>query len=181
MANRKILKASDLSGLSIYQDPKRGTIFYDIFTKKGYILTSSDVRTYMIYTSMLPLCAIVAFAAGSFFSLNYAAAFIIFVVLYAAVMILFRVKFFYTLPEATNWKPVKRENLFIWVARNFTRNRLILLILMLVALTILMPIYANMENATGVNLYGSYVVSAVTAIGAIICIISLVIKTKNNY
>ena len=111
MANSRIIKAKDLTGLSIYQDPKRGTIFYDIFTKKGYILTSGDVKTYTIYTSMLPLCFIVAFAAMSLFKLDYIAALVIFLVLYAGVMVLFRIKFFYTLPEAEGFKPIKRENI----------------------------------------------------------------------
>lgn len=181
MANSRIIKAKDLSGLSIYQDPKRGTIFYDIFTKKGYILTSSDVKTYTIYTSMLPLCFIVAFAAMSLFKLNFLTAAIIFLFLFGAVMVLFRVKFFYTLPEAEGFKPVKRDNIFVSIARTFPKNRLIVLILMLVALTILMPIYANMENVDGVNLYGSYVISVITLIGVIICTIGLVVKIRNDY
>ena len=181
MANSRIIKAKDLTGLSIYQDPKRGTIFYDIFTKKGYILTSGDVKTYTIYTSMLPLCFIVAFAAMSLFKLDYIAVLVIFLVLYAGVMVLFRIKFFYTLPEAEGFKPIKRENIFVSIARTFPRNRLIVLIAMLVALTILMPIYANMENVEGVNLYGSYTISAITLIGAIICTIALVLKIKNDY
>ena len=181
MANSRIIKAKDLSGLSIYQDPKRGTVFYDIFTKKGYILTSSDVKTYTIYTSMLPLCFIVAFAAMPLFKLDYVAALIIFLVLYIAVMILFRVKFFYTLPEAVGFKPVKRDSIFVWMATNFSRNRLIILAVMLIALTILMPVYAHMENMSGMTLYGSYIAAAVTLIGAIISIISLRVKTKNGY
>ena len=181
MSERKIIKTKDLAGLTIYQDPKRGTIFYDIFTKKGFILTSSDVKTYTIYTSMMPLCFIVAFALSSLFSLGYIATIIIFLVLFIAMMILFRVKFFYTLPEAENWKPVKRENIFVSMAMNYSRNRLIALILMLMALTILMPLYANMEKYDNINLYGSYAIAVVTLIGAIICTISLVVKIRNDY
>ena len=44
MPKNNITKASDLSGLFIYQDPKKGTVYYDILTKKGYVLTSSDVK-----------------------------------------------------------------------------------------------------------------------------------------
>ena len=181
MPERKIIKARDLTGLSIYQDPKRGTIFYDIFTRKGYILTSSDVKTYTIYQSMLPLCFIMAFAATSFFSLSYVTALVVFLVLFISVMILFRVKFFYTLPEAVDWKPVKRENIFVWMAMNFSRSRLIILAAMLAALTIMMPIYANIEKMSGMTLYGRYAAAAVTFSGMIICIVSLIVKTKNEY
>ena len=179
--SRKIIKTRDLSGLNIYQDPKRGTIFYDIFTQRGFILTSSDVKTYTVYSSMLPLSFIVAFAITSLFRLDYIATIIIFLVIYAAVMILFRVNFFYKLPEAENWKPFKRENIFVWMATNFSRSRLIMLLLMLIALSVLMPLNAYLEKAEGINLYGTYAVTAVTIVGAIITVIALIKKIRNEY
>ena len=181
MSQRKIIKAKDLAGINIYQDPKRGTVYYDWFTKKGYILTSSDVKTYTIYTSMMPLCILVAFAASSLFSLSYVVAIILCIALYAAVAVLFRIKFFYKLPEATNWHPVKKENIFISTARNLSIVRLVIIIVLLTALTIMMPIYASIEGMSGFNLFGTYLVTAATVVGLIIIIVSLILKIKNNY
>ncbi|MBQ1900470.1 MAG: hypothetical protein II153_06135 [Erysipelotrichaceae bacterium] len=181
MPKRRIIKASDLSGIFIYQDPKKGAIFYDVLSRKGYILTSSDVSTYTLYTAMLPLCIVMALLCVQLFHLNYLAAAIIFIALYLIAAMWFRFTFFYKLPVAERWKPVKKENLFVYMARGYTKQRLIVLILLLLALTILMPVYAAEEHFEGVNLYATYVVAAATFVGLIITTTSLIIKNKHNY
>ena len=181
MPQRKIIKASDLSGMYIYQDPNRGTIFYDIITRKGYILTSSDVKTYTIFTAMLPLCLVLALGMLSLFPNNYVIPVICFLVMFITYQVLFRVLFFYKLPVAEKWHPLKRENIFISMARNFSKPRLLLLIGMLTVLSILMPIYTKMQNLSGINLYASYIVEALTVIVDFISIIALSVKIRNNY
>ena len=181
MPQRKIIKASDLSGMYIYQDPKRGTIFYDIITRKGYILTSSDVKTYTIFTAMLPLCLVLALGMLSLFPNNYVIPVICFLVMFITYQVLFRVLFFYKLPVAEKWHPLKRENIFISMARNFSKPRLLLLIGMLTVLSILMPIYTKMQNLSGINLYASYIVEALIVIVDFISIIALSVKIRNNY
>jgi hypothetical protein len=181
MPQRKIIKASDLSGMYIYQDPKRGTIFYDIITRKGYILTSSDVKTYTIFTAMLPLCLVLALGMLSLFPNNYVIPVICFLVMFITYQVLFRILFFYKLPVAENWHPLKRENIFISMARNFSKPRLLLLIGMLTVLSILMPIYTKMQNLSGINLYASYIVEALTVIVDFISIIALSVKIRNKY
>ncbi len=181
MPQRKIIKASDLSGMYIYQDPKRGTIFYDIITRKGYILTSSDVKTYTIFTAMLPLCLVLALGMLSLFPNNYVIPVICFLVMFITYQVLFRVLFFYKLPVAEKWHPLKRENIFISMARNFSKPRLLLLIGMLTVLSILMPIYTKMQNLSGINLYASYIVEALTVIVDFISIIALSVKIRNKY
>ena len=181
MPQRKIIKASDLSGMYIYQDPKRGTIFYDIITRKGYILTSSDVKTYTIFTAMLPLCLVLALGMLSLFPNNYVIPVICFLLMFITYQVLFRILFFYKLPVAENWHPLKRENIFISMARNFSKPRLLLLIGMLTVLSILMPIYTKMQNLSGINLYASYIVEALTVIVDFISIIALSVKIRNNY
>ena len=177
---RSVLKASDLSGLFIYQDKRRGTVYYDIFSRKGYILTSSDVKTYLLYTAMLPICIIVAFIITSAANMTYVSAFFIFIAMYLLAAIIFRITFFYKLPEATNWRPAKKENIFLSLARTYSKQRLIVLIILLLLLTIIMPIYAKMEGFTGINFYLTYFISALTAIAAIITFIALIMKSKND-
>ena len=70
MANRNQRKASELRGLSIYQDPKKGTIYYDWLTKKGYQLTSSDVGTYSLSQAFLPVAIVLAYGLYRFFSMD---------------------------------------------------------------------------------------------------------------
>lgn len=174
------LKPKDLVGLSIYQDPKRGTIWYDFITKRAFVITNSDVKNYMVYTSMFSICILVAFAFMSFFSLNYVDALIVFVVSYILLMILFRIFFFYKLIEVEGYKPPQREDLITMMANNYSKSRLTVLIFLLLALSILMPLYAINENMTSVNRYGSYVLSAIAVIGIILSVLALLKQRKLN-
>ena len=181
MPQKKMVKASDLSGISIFQDPKRGTVFYDYLTKRAYNITTSDVRGYVVYSSMLPLCLAAAFAMMSLFSLDYLSTLLIFLVTYLFVEILFRVLFLSKLPYIENWKPIKRDNLVVSMARKYPKLNLIILILLFIALTILMPLYAKVINMDDFNKYASYIISVCTACGAVISVMALYTKSKNNY
>ena len=181
MPNRRIIKASDLSGIFIHQDPKRGTIYYDILSRKGYILTSSDVRMYSLYSAMLPLCIIAASLSVSLFHLNYLSATILFVAFYLLAAVAFRYFFFYKLPVAKNWKPAKTESIFLYFARGYSKQRLIVLIILLLLLGVLMPLYGRIEGFEGVNLVGSDLLGAIALTGCIVVLISLILKIKNDY
>ena len=53
MANsigRNTMKASDLRGVSIYQEKKR-TVYYDVLTKSGYVINNAEVRNYMLFSN----------------------------------------------------------------------------------------------------------------------------------
>ena len=172
------LKPKDLVGLFIYQDPKKGTIFYDILTRRSFIITNSDVKTYMIYSSMFYFCILAAFGIMSLFSLGFVDALIIFVVLYILSMLAFRFFYFYKLTEAENYTPPKRDDIITSMAKNYSVQRLSLLIVLLLLLSVMMPLYAKNIQMTGINLYGSYVLSGLTVIGAIISLLAL-IKARN--
>lgn len=164
MAKRNTIKASELNGLSIYHEPKKGTIFYDIFTRRAFILTNGDVQNYFLYSAVLPMSILLSFTAMSLFSLSYVDVIIIFLIAYILGAVLFRIFFFYKLPEIKNWTPPKREGLANYMAKNFSRKRLLVLICLLLALAVLMILYAYQQGYTGLNLYASYLLSAVTSI-----------------
>ena len=50
MANKPNYKASEINGPSIYH-LKNQTVHYDMFTKNGYVLTSSDLNAYSLYSN----------------------------------------------------------------------------------------------------------------------------------
>lgn len=181
MPKNSISKASDLNGLFIYQDPKKGTVYYDIFSKKGYVLTSSDVKKYVLYSSSLFIGLVAAALAYALFNTGIVPAALIFVVVYVILEIIFRVSFLYKLPKAENWKPFKKDSIFVAIAKMYSTTRLAILIGLLILITILMPVYANMAQMDNVNKYGSYIIAAATGIYAIINIIALIQKKQNNY
>ena len=178
MAKQK-LRASELKGLFINQDPKKGTVYYDILSRRAFILTSSDVPTYMLYTSMLPVCILVAFLFMSLFRLDYIYGLIIFLVSYLIAMILFRIFFFYKLIEVENYTPENKGNIVSFLAENYSTKRLLILTLLLVLLTVVIPLNVQLQKMEGINKYGSYVACAITGIGTILSILAM-LKQKND-
>ena len=177
---RNTLKASELNGLFIYHDHKKGTLFYDIFTRRAFIITSSDVQKYLVYSSMFPVCILVSFAMMSLFSLSMVDMAIVFISLLIISEALFRFFFFYKLPEVKNWKPEKRGSIISYLESNYSSTRLILLIVLLLALAAVIPLYGYVEQLKGAEFYLNCLISAGALAFAIITAIALIRKKRNN-
>lgn len=176
MAKKKTLKAEDLKGLFIYHDPKYGTIFYDIFTKKGYQLIGQDVPSYQVYTGLFPLCFFIGYFAYAWFKVSFAACIITSVIVWIIGEVLARFLFFYKLPFAKNWKPFKRDSIFVSMAKNYTHLRLGVVVLLLVALAFSLMYSAKLEEFTGLSYYISAGLSGGCIVFGAICLISLIVK-----
>ena len=174
------MKASELNGLFIYHDQKKGTIFYDIFTKRAFIITSSDVQKYLVYTSMFPVCILISFGVMSLLSLSLVDMIIMFIALMILTESLFRFFFFYKLPEVKNWKPEKRETVVSYLENNYSSARLTVLTVLLLALAAVIPLYTYIEEMKGIEYYLNYLIAAVALVFAVIVIIALVRKKRNK-
>ena len=177
---RNAMKASELNGLFIYHDQKKGTIFYDIFTKRAFIITTSDVQKYLVYTSMFPACILISFGVMSLLSLNLVDMMIMFIALMILSESLFRFFFFYKLPEVKNWKPEKKETVVSYLENNYSSARLTLLTVLLIALAAVIPLYTYIEEMKGIEYYLNYLIAAIALVFALIVIIALVRKKRNK-
>ena len=177
---RNAMKASELNGLFIYHDQKKGTIFYDIFTKRAFIITSSDVQKYLVYTSMLPVCILVSFGIMSVFSMGLSDMVILFIALLILTEALFRFFFFYRLPEVKNWKPGEKMNFISYLEDNYSTSRLTLLVVLLIALVLVIPLYTYVEEMKGLEFYLNYLIALVAAALAVIVIIALIRKKRSK-
>ena len=177
---RNAMKASELNGLFIYHDQKKGTIFYDIFTKRAFIITTSDVQKYLVYTSMFPACILISFGVMSLLTLNLVDMMIMFIALMILSESLFRFFFFYKLPEVKNWKPEKKETVVSYLENNYSSARLTLLTVLLIALAAVIPLYTYIEEMKGIEYYLNYLIAAIALVFALIVIIALVRKKRNK-
>ncbi len=178
---RKKVRPEDLNGLSIYHDPKRGTVYYDPLTKNAYVITGSDVQSYATYTTVLPISILCAYIISYSFSLGYSRGIFIFLGLYVILKIIFRYMFLRKLVRIENWKPVKKDNIIVFFAKSYETSRLVLLALMLAALTILMPVNAVISSFSRENLYACFAISVLTGIGTILAVIAIIVKKRNDY
>ena len=174
------MKASELNGLFIYHDQKKGTIFYDIFTKRAFIITSSDVQKYLVYSSMLPVCILVSFGLMSILSLGLADMVILFIALMILSETIFRFFFFYKLPEVKNWKPDEKGNIISFLENNYSSARLTLLIVLLLALAAVIPLYTYVEGMKGIEFYLNYLIAAAAIVLAVMVIIALVRQKRKS-
>ena len=61
---------NDLIGFRTYGFKEDAPSGYDIFTKRAFIITTSDVQKYLVYTSMFPACILISFGVMYLLSLN---------------------------------------------------------------------------------------------------------------
>lgn len=174
---RKVIDAKSLTGLFIDQDPKRGCIFYDIFTKKGYIITNQDVKTYNIYSLSLPIGIMAAYVL-TIINVEFKYAALIGLVVYLFLKVLFRFKFIYTLPEIPDYKRKNKESFITSMAKKYSPARLGILFALLVAIAVLTSVNAIQANYEGINLYLNYGLSACVLVVAFVTLISLFVSIK---
>ncbi|MDO5331989.1 MAG: hypothetical protein Q4E99_04845 [Bacillota bacterium] len=174
---RKQLTANDINGMFIYHDPKKGCIFYDIFTKKGYILTNADAKTYSIYSLSVPI-GIMAGYVLTLFNLPFYICAIVGVCVYLLLKVIFRFKFIYSLPEIENYQRPIKESLVSSLSKKYSSTRLIILALLLVAISIATMVNAKISNYTGIDFYLNVVLAVGIFVVAIITFVAFVKKIK---
>lgn len=167
---RKQLKASDLKGLFIYQDKKHGTIYYDIFTHNGYILTASDTSTYTMSAIFIP-AAIVIFYVLITFNVPTVIGIIISVVAFIIMQVIYRFKFLYKLPCISNYQRTKRNGLSETLANNCTKVRLVVLTILAFALTGACIGYIIIKKPIGAELIGLIILGIIS-----ICLIVITLN-----
>ena len=131
---KKIRKVSELKGLNIYQDPKKGTVLYDFITKKGFQLTTSDIGGYSLSQAFFPVAIVLVYILYQFVKLDMVKSIIISVIAYIAMRLIYRFKFLNKLPYVENYQLPDNGNIFINAANKYPRIRLILLAILAVAL-----------------------------------------------
>lgn len=141
MGNKKQRKASELKGFNIYQDPKKGTILYDWLTRKGYQLTSSDVGKYMLSQAFLPVSVVLVYGFYSLFHMIMFKAVIAGCISYVVMRMLYRILFLNKLPVIENYERPDNGNIFQNAAKKYSKQRLIILIILALALIVITCIY----------------------------------------
>lgn len=137
---RNIQKASELKGLFIYHDKHHGTVFYDILTRNGYILTSKDIKTYNLSIAFLPIAVIIFYFALQL-KLNTTISLLIALGIYVVAELIYRFAFLYKLPCVEHYKITKENSIINNLTKTYSKQRLIVLAIFLLALVILMALY----------------------------------------
>lgn len=180
MAKKKQIKASELKGMNIYQDSKHGTVYYDWLSKKGFQLTTSDVRWYNLSQAFLPITVVIMYACNVLFKLTISASIIIGLIAYVVMRMVYRFKFLNSLPCIENYKTPGEGNVFTNTAKNYSKARLILLTILSIALIGVTIAYIILEKPEGIAKIGMYVLTVAAGAMLVFSGISLIIKEKGS-
>jgi len=171
VSNRKA-NINNINGLFIYHEKNIGTIWYDIFTKKGYIMVNSDFKQYALYTMILPAAILIALMLYLVAKVDLVLSIVSFLVISIIGEVYFRYSFFYKLPVAKNWNKPSKQNIITKLSEKYSSSRLILLMVLLYTICILSIGDIFLENVVAPGIYLNIAMGAASLIFAIIVTIA---------
>lgn len=171
MAKRKA-DINKINGLFIYHEKNLGTIWYDIFTKKGYIMVNSDFKQYALYTMVLPAAILVALMLYIIAKAGLVLSIVTFLVISIIGEVYFRFAFFYKLPVAKNWDKPSKQNITTKFSKKYSSSRLTLLMILLYTIFVLSIGDIFVEKVTAPGIYLNIIMGVVSIIFAIIVTIA---------
>lgn len=175
--NRKV---TDLKGLNIYHDPKKGTILYDFITKKGFQLTTSDIGKYSLSQAFLPVAVVLVYFLYNFIKLDIVRSIILSLIAYVIMRAAYRVFFLNKLPFIPNYKRPDDGKFFTNVAKNYSKIRLIIIGVLALILVAVTASYIIFEKPMGSERIGMYLLTAASVGMMAFAIIALIVKGKQK-
>lgn len=176
---KRIETKRHLSGPFIHQE-KIGDVYYDIFTRKGYIILNKDINTYHKYLSILFLIILLPFLLVQLFSISILLAFVIGLALFIVFLLIFKFNYIYKLTPVDNYIPSKKQKLYITLAENLSFLRLTLCTIAAFATSILLIVLAVVQNYKGIDLVLIFIFSVVLVYMSFITLASIVYKNKHK-
>lgn len=152
-----------VSGLHIYLDERGRSIYYDVFSKCGYVLANNEAR-YRQY-SMRFILGIIGFMLMLMFNMPIWLCILVGVLVYAFMEYKFR-SFLKTLVKIENFKCTEKAKVSSTVKQMET-NKVIIKFVCLLLFSGLIIVNANNEGYTGWLLYLNYLISILAFVYAL--------------
>lgn len=168
------LKGS-VSSWHVYMDERGRAVYYDVFSKTGYILANNEQRYKQF--SMRFVMGLIGFILMLMFDMPIWLCVLVGVAVYGFMEFKFR-QFLKSLVRIENFKCDEKMKSEASI-KTLDTNKVLLKTVLLLALSILIIINAKNENYQGWMLYLNYVISVLTLIFALYHVKEL-ISRKNN-
>lgn len=168
-----------LTGLHIYQDDKGRDVYYDIFSKKGYLLQPSTLKKYFLFKNRYIIAAALGILLLGFIQPPYLPI-LIGVATAIALEIYFRISFLPSLSTVKGFKPSERQSYLNRIIDNTPKGKIIMKVVLYLALSILLVVNALQAGYTGINLYFSLGLAAAGLVMSVIQVMALVKLNQRN-
>lgn len=154
---------NNVSGMHIYKDERGRAVYYDVFSKTGYILANNEARYKQF--SMRFMMGIIGFVLMMLFNMPIFVDVIVGLGVYGFMEYKFR-QFLKTLVHVENFKCDEKMKSQQSI-KTLETNKVIIKMVLLIALSILIVINAQNEQYTGWLLYLNYVISILSILFAL--------------
>lgn len=180
MANRQSYTARELTGHNVYHlHEKNQTVYYDTYTKTGYIITNQYVSKFSTWQTRLPLCIVLS-SILVLAKLNFWLSIGIGVIAYVVSTILFHKSFLTKLPIKSNFERPASKGFFREIASQYPKRVLGIIVIMFVSMALVMIINAIVNKIQGPEATISYVFIVVSLIAALVVSYIYYLKGKEN-
>ena len=167
-----------LSGRNIYTDKKGRVIFYDMLTKKGYLVDKSSENAAVFFKNRFVVILFAAILFGATF-LSVLQAVIAWAVMMALSEFAFRMSFLKKLEPVTDVDFERRVSALQYIVENKERGRIIVLIILYFLFSVLVLLNAYTENYSAKLWVFSGCLAVVGVYFGVLHIVAL-IKMKNK-
>lgn len=172
--------ARDLTGFNIYHlHEKNQTIYYDMFTKTGYIITNANVSKFSSWQLRLPL-SIMLGAALVLLKVNVWVSILVGLASFVISTILFHKLFLDNLPINSNFVKPASKGFFKDIAARYPRRMLVIILIMFISMAVVMVVNQLITKAVGTERNITFIFTFVSLIAAGLIGIIIYIKDKNN-
>ena len=180
MANRNNndIKIANLNGLMLYHD-KKNSVYYDIFTRNGYILTNAEARKYLLYSARYTF-AIMAGCIIFYITNDLKLSALLTLIATVIMELLFRFTFIYKLPVIENYKRPRKPGYIQQTAENDSYFKIILLIVCGILFALMIATNAKLSDYDLLTTILSYVVTYGSLFIAVLNIVALIKKISSK-
>lgn len=171
--SRKNNSSGNITGRNIYLDNHGQTVFYDVLTKKGYIIDSKVESKFYLLKNRFFLVAIVIILFGEYFS-SWVQATITGIAICIFTELYFRFKFLRGLRETKKFDRGKRQTMLLATIESNEPRKALLRVVLYCAFAILIVVNALMIKADLVIMTVSILLCIVASYCAVINVIALI-------
>lgn len=172
--------ARNLTGFNIYHvHDKNQTVYYDIFTKTGYIITNHKAESFSYWQLRLPVSIIIS-AMIMLFNINPLICVAIGVAIYAVSTILFHTTFLDNLPINKYFVKPQGKGFFRDTAARYPLRVLMIITTLFFVLAIIMIVNQIIYKYEGNAKVVTYIFVAISIAGTIIMSYMTYLKKKEN-
>ena len=171
-------QAEEASGFSVYHTDKYKNVYYDIFTRKAHVITRSEVKRFNAFNTRYAIGLLAALLCYVFGHMNGFLSALIGFGTYLIAYIIFRVKMLNELTVIDHFEFPEKVPYTDKVAMEFSKGRIIILIVLAIVLSALSILNVKAAGYTGMLEFLNYVIAGAGVLLAWVFFLALVKQMK---